>query len=109
MTGGCCETLSINPSSAGAVRNLGKRRLGAALQNHRSLLPGDVAGRHERLPRLFLVAAAKCKKAFAPKAIDFREVEADPGLVDCGNCPVEVSEPVARPTRSQQHFSRQTE
>jgi hypothetical protein len=68
-----------NPSNAGAVCNPGQGRLGAALKDHRSLLPGDVAGRHQGLPRLFLMVAAKRKEAFGPKAIDFREVEANPG------------------------------
>jgi hypothetical protein len=48
MTGESGETCFIrspNPSNAGAVCNLGEGRLGAALEDHRSPLPSDVAGR----------------------------------------------------------------
>jgi hypothetical protein len=57
-----------NPSNPATVCNRGEGRLGAAREDHRALLPGDLAGRHEGLPRLLLMVAAERQEAFTAAA-----------------------------------------
>ena len=98
-----------NPSNAGDVCNLRKGCFGTAFEDHGALLPGNVAGRRECLPRLFLSVAAEREQAFAAQAVDFRQIKAHAGFIHRGDGAVKVSETVRGPARSEQHLGRQTE
>jgi hypothetical protein len=90
-------------------RSLGKGCCGAPLEHDSALPLGDVARGCESLPRMLLVGAIERQQAFAAPAVDFRQIEADAGLVDRRNCAIEMREAIGRPSGSQQHFARQTE
>src|SRR5581483_9871011 len=94
-------------SAARAICKLGKRILGTALQDHRTLAPGDVESGREGRPRLILVVAAERQQACAAQAIDFRQIEANAWLLDSGERTFEMREAVCGATGRQKDFSGQ--
>ena len=70
------------------------------------MLLRDVARDHERSPGFFLVLPIQRQQAFPAQAIDFRQIQADAGFIDAGDCTVEVTQPIPSAARGEQNFCR---